>query len=408
MRVGPGTLGAVTEAPSPEGGTLWVDEWTGETAPAVRRAREAGIPVRHPAQRLFDRTPLPALGVTGTAGKTTATHLAAAMLEAAGIPVVMNRAGRAGNAWPEPGLLDVPAPAGAWLVTELTSTHLCYLELGAAPRVALVTCLWPDHIELHGSLEAYVAAKRRILDGQPADGWAVLNADDADGRALLGPPRAANLAEFSVHRPMARGAWVAGDRLRIRWDGPITDVCAMADTPGWAHPAAVAGAAAAALAAGAGPDALAAALASAPALPHRMRPVGTLDGSPVVDDAMAATPSKAHAALARHPDRSVVLLAGGDDALPGTRVHADPREEARLRDACREAARAARAVICFGPAARRLLPLLEGVHTEVVADLDAAVAAARPHLGPGVTLLLSPMFPMPQEDRARFASLSRG
>jgi len=64
--------------------------------------------------------------------------------------------------------------------------------------------------------------------------------------------------------------------------------------------------------------------------------------------------------------------------------------------------------VCFGPAAGRLLPLLDGVATIRAADLDAAVAAARPHLGPGVTLLLSPMFPMAQEDRARFARLSRG
>ncbi|MFN8124558.1 MAG: Mur ligase family protein [Thermoleophilia bacterium] len=399
----------MTEEPSPEGGILWVDEWTGETAPAVRRAREAGVPVRHHAQRLFDATPLPVLGVTGTAGKTTTTHLVAAILEAAGIPVVMNRSGRAANAWPEPALLDEPAPPGAWLLAELTSTHLCHLELRDAPRVAVVTCLWPDHLELHGSLEAYAAAKRRILTGQPRDGWAVLNADDHAGRALLGPPAAANVAEFSASGPVGRGAWVADGRLHVRWDGPARAVCAMDRTPPWAHPVAVAAAAAASLAAGADPGAMAAGLAAAPGLPHRMRRVGTLDGCPVVDDAMAATPSKARAALAGQPDGSVVLLAGGDDTLPGERVHADPREEERLREACREAARAARAVVCFGPAAARLMPLLDGVAATAVADLEAAVAAARPHLEPGVTLLLlSPMFPMAQEDRARFADLSRG
>ena len=401
----PATLRAVTDATSPIGGVLWVDEWTGETEPRVLRARAAGVRVLHPAQRLLDRTPLPVLGVTGTAGKTTATHLADAILRASGIPVVMNRDGRAANAWPVPELLDEPAPPGAWLLAELTSTHLCYLELRGAPRVALVTCLWPDHVELHGSVAAYAAAKRRILTGQPGDGWAVLNADDPDGRALLGPPTAANLAEFSARGPVPRGAWIAAGRLHARWDGPAAELCDMAVAPAWAHPLAVAGATAAALAAGADPAAVPAGLASAAALPHRMRVVGTLDGSPVVDDAMAATPTKARSALARYGDGEVVLLAGGDDTLPGRPVHTDPQELRRLEQACAEAARAARAVVCFGPAAARLRPLLDGVPVTEADDLAGAVAAARPHLGPGVTLLLSPMFPMAQEDRAGFARL---
>lgn len=399
------TLRAVTDATSPIGGVLWVDEWTGETADHVQRARADGLRVLHPAQRLLDATTLPVLGVTGTAGKTTATHLADAILRASDIPVVMNRDGRAANAWPVPELLGEPAPPGAWLLAELTSTHLCYMELRGTPRVALVTCLWPDHVELHGSVAAYAAAKRRILTGQPGDGWAVLNADDPDGRALLGPPAAANLAEFSARGPVSRGVWIAGGRLHARWNGPAEVLCEMAVVPEWAHPLAVAGATAAALAAGADPAAVPAGLSSAALLPHRMRPVGTLAGGPVVDDAMAATPSKARSALTRYGDGEVVLLAGGDDALPGSPVHTDPQERRRLQEACAEAARAARVVVCFGPAAARLRPLLDGVPVLVADDLAGAVAAARPHLGPGVTLLLSPMFPMAQRDRAGFARL---
>jgi UDP-N-acetylmuramoylalanine--D-glutamate ligase len=330
------------------------------------------------------------------------------MLEGAGVPVVMNRAGRAANAWPEPSLAEVPAPPGAWLAAELTSTHLCFMELHETPRVAVVTCLWPDHIELHGSLEAYAAAKRRLLEGQPRDGWAVLNADDAPGRLLLGEPRAANVAEFSVRGPVVCGTWVDGDRLWARWDG-VTEDLGPLDPVAWAHPLAVAAAAAAALAAGVPARAIEPGPPGMAALPHRMHPVGTAGGARVIDDAMAATPSKARSALARFADGSVVLLAGGDDMLPGDRVHADPRERERLEEACGEAERAARLVVCFGPAAARLLPLLRRVPVRTAPDLPAAVEAARPHLGPGVTLLLSPMFPMAMADRERFAELvSRG
>jgi hypothetical protein len=123
----------------------------------------------------------------------------------------------------------------------------------------------------------------------------------------------------------------------------------------------------------------------------------------LVDDAMAATPAKTAAALRERSDGSVVLVAGGELTSAGLRVHALPEEQHLLEGACAEARRAARLVVLFGPAARRLEPLL-GPTPVVVADgVEHAVGIAGERLSGAETLLVSPMFPVSLEERERIA-----
>lgn len=383
---------------------LVVDEWTPETAAHVVRARRAAARVTVLAELIVERSPLPVLAVTGTAGKTTTTHLTASILQQGGMATAVAHA-RAGNAWPNAGLLGDEHGPAAWLAAELTSTHLCYMERWRGPDVAVVTCLWPDHVELHGSLEHYVRAKRAVMRG---DGIAVLNADDAAGRALLGPhPSSRQVVEFSVRRPVECGVWTEAGLLRARWGGEEHAVGPAAAAPAQAHPAAVVAACAAALACGAHPAAIAPGLAAASALPHRMRRLGAVCGCPVIDDSLAATPRKAREALARYPDRSVVLLAGGHGETSGGPVHAHPAEEAEFAAWAGEIARAARMVVAFGPASERLAALPTGTRLVHAEDFSRAVETALRCLETGNTLLLSPAFPMPQADRAAFEHIVR-
>ena len=127
---------------------------------------------------------------------------------------------------------------------------------------------------------------------------------------------------------------------------------------------------------------------------------------------MAATPLKTAAALARYPDRSVILVAGGMNDAGGGRVHATPEEQALLERAGDEIARAAEVVIVFGEARPRLEALLHARRVEIVATggLDEAVAAAHRQAAarPGAAaVVFSPVFPLPHEERARFAELVR-
>ncbi len=216
------------------------------------------------------------------------------------------------------------------------------------PEIAVVTCLWPDHAELHGSVEAYVAAKRRIVAFQ-----------GPDDVALLGP-----------------GVPFAGPGRTVHFEGdPAAAVAYELDLGGVAAPE--------------------------PVLPHRYCDLAGPAGIRVVDDGMAATPAKAAFGVARLARElgsleRVVLLAGGlDDG-----VHRAVEEEQALVRACREV-RGAR-VVAFGAAAPRIAALLP--EATVVADLDAAVAAGLALVQPGDGLLLGPMFPLAMADRERFSS----
>ena len=126
-------------------------------APPVVRARERGIPVWSEIElgwRLL--APRPFIGVTGTKGKTTTTELLGAMFRAAGRPVEV--AGNVGRP-----LTSVEASEDAWIVCELSSFQLedvHELEL----EIAILLNLAPDHLDRHGTFEAYRDAKLRIFE----------------------------------------------------------------------------------------------------------------------------------------------------------------------------------------------------------------------------------------------------
>lgn len=376
---------------------LIVDEWTAETAPHVVAARQRGVRVSVLAELILASTPRTVVGVTGTAGKTTTCRLIAAMLDAAGMDPLINPQGRAANAWPDHAMVEAAAEAGGWLVAELTSTHLCYMDTWRGPDVAVVTNIWPDHVELHGSLDAYVAAKRRIV--KRVDRPVVLNADDVIGRTLLGRPPSDDLVEFSTSAPVGRGAWIDGARIRLRWEGVTDDVGPYDEASTWMHPGATACAVAAARACGVETEAIAAGLAAAAELPHRFDRIGEVSGVQVIDDSMAATPTKAMASIARLDAHTLVVIVGGLDTIDERAVHADASESQALHEAFELAARA-RLVIAFGAAGRRVAGDIGGA--QWVETLRQGVDVAADHACAGDTILLAPMFPMPQSERAAF------
>jgi UDP-N-acetylmuramoylalanine--D-glutamate ligase len=382
----------------------FLDAWTPEVAPRVVALRAAGARVTCLADLLLARAPGAVLAVTGTAGKTTTTALLARILHAAAIDVVVPEPGVAGNLWPDATLLAALArtPPPALLLMELTSSHLAFCS--ASPTIAVVTSLWPDHVELHGSVDAYAHAKETIARDQDSDGWLVVP-DNGSCERFVASSRA-EVARFSLEREVERGAFVRGGVLTVRWDGRES-AAGLADAlplRGRCLAAALA-ACAAARAAGASPQALVDGLAGAEVPSHRLLEVARIGDVPVFDDGMAATPAKAAAALETWHDRSVVLVAGGEDSLATGRVHAAPEERALLGSACGLAARKARRIVLFGPAAARLAPLVPAA--EIVETLAEAVARAI-ELAPGsAAVLVAPMFPLAHEERARIPELAR-
>lgn len=375
----------------------FLDVWTPEVAPRVALLRESGCVVRCLGDRVLERSPVPTIGVTGTAGKTTTAAFLTYLLRTAGSTVHTGTTARAGNLWPTAELL--PPPTDGVVLMELTSSHLCFTT--SSPTIAVITCFWPDHLELHGSLERYRAAKEAIVRHQRPSDIVVANEDD-DAAAAIASLSPGRHFGFSATREVEAGAFVREHEMVLRSAAGERSF-ALPPTLDAPRLQALLAAAATALAAGALPETL---RAPEPP-PYRAARVGRLGDTELIDDGMAATPSKTASALHEFPDASVVLVAGGELEAAGLPVHASREERKLLEEACAQARRVARLVVLFGPAATRLASSFDRRATLRATTLDEAIALASTHAEGAKVLVVSPMFPLPPEDRERIAPALR-
>ncbi len=137
-------------------------------APLVAAARARGIPVWSEIELGARLVRQPAVGITGTNGKTTTTELVGAMVRAAGRPVAV-----AGNVGRPLCALDGRLGPDDLVVCELSSFQLEDVAV-LRPHVAVLLNLTPDHLDRHGSFEAYGRAKLRIFENQAAGDTAVV------------------------------------------------------------------------------------------------------------------------------------------------------------------------------------------------------------------------------------------
>jgi UDP-N-acetylmuramoylalanine--D-glutamate ligase len=311
----------------------------GEAA-LVRAARQRGVPVWSEVElgyRLLGEARL--IGVTGTNGKTTTTELLGAILRADGRDVAV-----AGNV----GTPLSSVQRAEWVVCELSSFQLEDVH-ELACDVAVLLNLEPDHLDRHGTFDAYRAAKLRIFER---------------ARAAVVPR---GLALDDSYRPVSVVEFAADDDLpaepRIR--GPHNRENAAAAT-------------AAARAAGVGDAAIAEALRTFPGVPHRLEPVGERDGVRYVNDSKATNVAAARRALAAYADEPVRLILGGslkgEDFAPLTAA-IGPN---------------VRSIHLIGEAAPLLVSALADRRAHTDGDLATAVAHAAALASTGDVILLSP------------------
>jgi UDP-N-acetylmuramoylalanine--D-glutamate ligase len=337
--------------------------------PAIVAADAAGIPVRSEidlaAARLRARSDAPKLiAVTGTNGKTTVTTLVDLVLREAGL-----RSAAAGNIGRP--LIEAAGDDIDVVVAEVSSFQLAFTSSVFAPDVAVLLNVAEDHLDWHGSIDAYAAAKARIFEHQGAHALAVVNADDPVAERIAAGA-AGRVARYSAGEPPTDGYGVRGEML-VGPDGPFAPAPA-SHAPhdrGNALAAAIA-----AMGAGASADAVATALARFGGLPHRVQLVRELDGVRFYDDSKATNPHATAGAL-RGFD-SVVLIAGG-------------RNKALDLGVLREFASHLRAVVAIGDATDEVAAAFEGAApvTRAGSMHDAVMVAARV-AQPGDAVLLSP------------------
>lgn len=273
--------------------------------PSALAAADAGIPVLSDADLLFQAVRAAGsgadfVGITGTNGKSTTTALLAHILDTSGRP---NAAG--GNLGTAALALPLLGNEGVY-VLEMSSYMLERLQALRFDAAALLN-LSPDHLDRHGDMAGYTAAKLHIFDRQQPGDAALVGIDDPD-TAALAPGR----TTVSGHQPA--DVWCDAGTLRDA-AGPILAMAEAPALPGAHNAQNAAAAAALALALGVGRAAIARGIATFAGLPHRQQLVATVDGVAWVNDSKATNADAAARALACY-DR-FVWIAGGQAKAGG-------------------------------------------------------------------------------------------
>lgn len=361
------------------------------TLPLIDRAREHGLPVVGDIELFAREVARPVAAITGSNGKSTVTTMLAAMAEAAGQRVLAG--GNLGT--PALDLLDAALPD--LYVLELSSFQL-EMTRSLQPAVATVLNVSSDHIDRHGSLEAYAAAKARVFRGARV---AIANRLDPIVMAMVSNhPRTVT---FGLDEPAPGhfGICGSGDGLALSHGEVVLMPAAELGVAGLHNVANALAALALGDALGLPVDAMLSALRRFRGLPHRTQPVADAAGMRWIDDSKATNVGAAVAAISGLPGR-LVLIAGGDG-------------KGQCFDLLAETLRGrARAAVLLGRDAGRLAEALAGVcPVERVDDMSAAVAAAARIGQPGDTVLLSPacssldMFSSYAERGEAFAAAAR-
>jgi UDP-N-acetylmuramoylalanine--D-glutamate ligase len=354
--------------------------------PLSLRARDAGVPIICDIELLLQanaHTQARVIGITGTNGKSTVTALIGHILEIAGVSCAIG-----GNLGPAALGLAAQDATGSY-VLELSSYQIERINT-AGFDIAVLVNISPDHLDRHGGMDGYVAAKEHLFDlTRGTHAVAVIGADDAHCRDLTDRLRDKNgfkIVPVSARTPVKGGVYVDNGRVidaTASHPNEIADITAIATLPGrhnWQNAAA---ATAAALAFGLPPQTIAQALHSYPGLPHRQERIKEINGVLYVNDSKATNPAAALNALCCYDD--IFWIAGGlakeggfEELAPGLK---------QIRHA-----------YLIGAAAEEMASALnDRLPVTVSGTLDAALSAAhdaaRAHVqttGTPGTVLLSP------------------
>lgn len=339
--------------------------------PLLARARAGGARLTSEIELFLEAVRARVVAVTGTQGKSSTVHALARLLELCGQRVHLG-GNIGGSLLPRLAAIE----PDDFVVLELSSYQLDSLadDAGAARlEVAAVTNVLADHIERHGTVEAYAAAKGRILGLLAPGGTAVLPRDDAriarwpwNGRRLLFAARDGGDGLF------VRDGWF---HLGAESLARVADLA----LPGTFQRENTLVALGIARLLGAAPERLAQALPRLRGLDHRLQDLGLFRGRRVIDNAVSTTPDSTISALESVPRGTCLVLGGRKKDLPLDELADRARERVGL-------------AIVFGEAREELSGALRrsGVRVEPAATVEQAISSALELCPPGGTVLFSP------------------
>jgi UDP-N-acetylmuramoylalanine--D-glutamate ligase len=319
--------------------------------PHLAAAREAGVHVMGEIELASRWLSGRIVAITGTKGKSTTTTLTGRMFAEGGLRAVVG-----GNIGTPLSSQVADSTPETFHIVEVSSFQLETTEM-FHPWIAVLLNLSSDHLDRHGSMGAYGAAKAKIFANQTPDDWAVINADDPQTLALAQAGRAKKVV-FSASTPV-----VPLSSIRLIGRHLVADVMAAATV---------------AQIAGVPQDAMVRAVESFTGLEHALEPVAVINGIRFVNDSKATNIEAAQRAIESFDDGLVVIMGGrfksGDFAL------------------LREPLRARRAkVVAIGEAAPLIERALEGaVSVEHAGTLEKAVRRSFELVADNGVVLLAP------------------
>jgi UDP-N-acetylmuramoylalanine--D-glutamate ligase len=340
--------------------------------PALAAARAAAIPVWSEIELAWRFSRGKLVAVTGSNGKTTTTALLGHLLESAGVPTIV--AGNIGTPWIS---RVMETSRSTVTVLEASSFQLEWIDK-FRPDISLLLNLTADHLDRHGSLEAYGRAKARIFENQTEQDAAILNADD-EAAAEYAPSRP-EIFWFSRKRRVASGLFLRQEEIVLRREGAETVLLCRGDSAlrGEHNLENVMAAAGAAFLAGLAPQAIAAGVRSFRGVEHRIEFVAEIGGVSFYNDSKATNVDATLKALEAFGGGLHVILGGKDKG----------GDFALLREPLRKGARE---VLLIGAAAEKIASQIQGAAPLVEAGtLESAVRRAFRSAQPGEVVLLAP------------------
>ena len=356
------------------------------TIPFIQAAMQRGIPLSNDSQIFLEACPAQVIGITGSSGKTTTTALVGLMAQKY---FEMKQNGH--RAWVG-GNIGNPLIEQ---VDQIDEDDLVVLELSSfqlelmtrSPQIAAILNITPNHLDRHGSMQAYIAAKSRILRFQHAGDVAILNRDDP-GSWSLAEHLKSDLISFGFQKPDSKqnGTYIYKDAIWLQLGRESLKMLPLEwiQLPGRHNIANVLAACAIAAAASLALPAIQTAIEEFTGIPHRLEFIRNINGADWYNDSIATAPERTMAAIEAFEGPLVLLLGGRDKNLPWD-------------DLAQLIHRRVRAVVLFGEAAglieKALRAVKKGETLQVISrcnTLEEAVQAAAKLAQPGDTVLLSP------------------
>ncbi|MDD5368700.1 MAG: UDP-N-acetylmuramoyl-L-alanine--D-glutamate ligase [Anaerolineaceae bacterium] len=351
--------------------------------PMLAEAQRKGIPLTNDTQIFMESVPCKVIGITGSAGKTTTTTLVGRMATAGMNP--STRVWVGGNiGQPLIDHVDEMQP-GDLVVMETSSFQLELMT--HSPQIGAILNITPNHLDRHGSMAEYTAAKTRLLDFQNSEDTVVLGREDPGAWSLVDRVKG-RLITFGMHEPTNHltGTFLKDGWLRIQDQGSSLGLMPrdVIQLRGEHNLLNVLAACAISFAAGLPVRCMQEGVEGFTGVAHRLQFVRTWRGSDWYNDSIATAPERSIAGM-RAFDEPLVLLAGGRDKKLPWEAFADVVH------------RRVDHLIVFGEASDIILKAVGPVHSgkrpytiAVCKSLQAAVETAAAVVEPGDVVLLSP------------------